>query len=294
MLLRGTVLALSLIAAAPLSACIAEPDEPIEDVDAMDAAIEDAEVLFDSVLVIDGQPVAAVETVEKPHGNLSYGDVKVGFNMSHAGVALDLVDGIAEGDVAPLELSVVGTDETGRKRRIDMSGCLVKELSLPKLGAKKQMEVAMTISAEAITESDEDGVFEAPPVTEIAGVRVEATGIDAASITAIELPKMTAKIASEYDATSKLTSRGYAGWSFDPLVVEATQAEPLVIDDGAISDEEYIDWGVDLLDGQGATVRTLTFRSKKKPAEQQSGMATCTAAFMVETFSPEGIVLNHK
>jgi hypothetical protein len=102
--------------------------------------------------------------------------------------------------------------------------------------------------------------------------------LSSASVTKVEGLKVSAEIAKEYVGMQRLPTRHYSAWEVSGLKTEHSFASAAaadyaakVIQDGAITDEEYTDWGVDIRDQTFATLGTLTFRTATKVKNVSSG-----------------------
>jgi hypothetical protein len=245
-------------------------------------------------------------------GNPKIGDKKFTINMSQTGEFWTIIESVLNKNCQEYNAAVILADQNYKgKRRIDMMGCMIKELSLPKLEAKdgkKHMELTVSASVESLK-------F-APDSSTIQGVMSKKAknwlvsnfepigmpgGIKSDSVMSIELPKLTAKIAEEHKGMFRLPTRHYAAWETSGLKTEHSatghnEVQALcvkVIQDGALTDEEYADWGVDLKDQTMKTVlcsfnfvqtapKKFTWAPELKGG--QDGMATCSVDWMIEEF----------
>jgi hypothetical protein len=243
-------------------------------------------------------------------GNAKIGDVKFAYNMSQTGKMWTVMESVLKKNCTEFNMGVVLADQNYKgKRRIDMTGCLVKELSFPKLDAKdgkKHMEMTFTAVVEKVD-------FK-PDSNAISGVINKKAknwlvsnfepsgmpgGIAANSVINLELPKFTAKVAEEHTGMMRLPTRHYAAWEVSGLKTEHSSigfdaVKDLcvkVIQDGAITDEEYTDWGVDIKDQTMKKILasfTFKYTAPKKftwsPELKggQDGMATCSVDWVLE------------
>jgi hypothetical protein len=243
-------------------------------------------------------------------GNPKIGDVKFVYNMSQTGKLWTVMESVLKKNCTEFNMGVVLADQNYKgKRRIDMTGCTVKELSFPKLEAKdgkKHMEMTITAVCEKV-----DFKPDSNPVQGVIGKKAKnwlvsnfepsgmPGGILPNSVMSIELPKFTAKIAEEHIGMFRLPTRHYAAWEVAGLKTEHSSIGfdavrdlcVKVIQDGAITDEEYTDWGVDIKDQTMKTILasfTFKYTAPKKftwaPELKggQDGMATCSVDWVIE------------
>ena len=244
------------------------------------------------------------------HGNPKWGEAKMVFNISQTGKLWTVMESVLKKDCTEFNMGIVLADQNYKgKRRVDMTGCLVKELSFPKLDAKdgkKHLEVTFTAVCESVEfKSDSSAIQGVINKTaknwlcsnfEPSGM---PGGIKSDSVMNLELPKFVAKIADENTGMKRFPTRHYSAWEVSGLKTEhsSTGFEEVkalavkVLQDGAITDEEYSDWGVDIKDQSLKKVLgTFTFKytAPKKftwaPELKggQDGMATCSLDWMLE------------
>ncbi len=153
------------------------------------------------------------------------------------------------------------------RRAIEMSGCLIKEIGLGKLSAgdgKKLYEISITFEMEKCTFlKGDDKVIQGTLGTknknwlcsnfEPVGM---PGGIQGESVIDIEAGKMTAKIGKEHVGMFRYGTKHYTSWEVAglktthlPIAYDAALAYVnKVLADGAITDEEYMPWSVDIKD----------------------------------------------
>ena len=247
---------------------------------------------------------------KKMLGAPKIGEPKFVYNMSQTGKMWTILESVLNKNCQEFNMGVVLADQNYKgKRRIDMTGCLVKELTFPKLDAKdgkKHMEMTITAVCEGVKfnadSNDIKGIIGKKAKNwlvcnfEPSGM---PAGINPRSVMNIELPKLTCKIAEEHTGMMRLPTRHYAAWEVSGLKTEHSSIGfdavkdycVKVIQDGAITDEEYADWGVDIKDQtMKTTLATFTFEqtAPKKftwaPELKggQDGMATCTVEYVIE------------
>jgi hypothetical protein len=243
-------------------------------------------------------------------GNAKIGDVKFAYNMSQTGKMWTVMESVLKKNCTEFSSAVILADQDYKgKRRIDMIGCMVKELSFPKLEAKdgkKHMEATITCSVEGVKFGPESNAIQGTISKKAKNWLVSnfepigpPGGIKPDSFMVIELPKFTAKIAEEHIGMRRLPTRHYSAWEVGGLKTEHSstgfnEVKDLcvkVIQDGALTDEEYADWGVDIKDQTMKTVLcSITFKqtAPKKftwSPELKGGqdtMATCSVDWMME------------
>lgn len=247
---------------------------------------------------------------KKMTGNLKYGDVKYVYNMSQTGKMWTVVESVLKKACTEFNMGVVLADQNYKgKRRIDMTGCLVKEISFPKLDAKdgkKHMEMTITAQAEKVDFKPDSGnvsgiISKKAKNWLVSNFETSGMpgGIPPQSVLNMDLPKITVKTAEEHHGMFRLPTRHYAAWETSGLKTEhsSTGFDAVrdlvnkVIMDGALTDEEYSDWAVDVKDQTMKTVlATFTFKytAPKKftwaPELKggQDGMATCSLEWINE------------
>jgi hypothetical protein len=245
-------------------------------------------------------------------GNAKIGEKKFSMNMAQTGAFWDIIESVLNKNCQEYNAAVILADQNYKgKRRIDMMGCMIKELSLPKLEAKdgkKHMELTVTATVESLK-------F-APDSSSIQGVVAKGAknwlvsnfepigmpgGIKGDSVMSLELPKLQAKISESHVGTRRLPERHYAAWETSGLKTEHNapgfnEVQALcvkVIQDGALTDAEYADWGVDLKDQTMKKVlcsfnfvqtapKKFTWAPELKGG--QDSMATCSVDWMIEEF----------
>jgi hypothetical protein len=243
-------------------------------------------------------------------GNPKYSEPKFVYNMSQTGELWKVMESVLKKNCLEFSMGVVLADQNYKgKRRIDMTGCLVKELSFPKLDAKdgkKHMEMTITTVVEKVDFKPDSGAVQGNIGKKAKNWLVsnfEPSGMPGGilpnSVMNLELPKFTAKIAEEHHGMHRWPTRHYAAWEVAGLKTEHSSigfdaVKDLcvkVIADGAITDDEYTDWGVDIKDQtMKTTLATFTFKytAPKKftwaPELKggQDGMATCSVDWVLE------------
>ncbi len=243
-------------------------------------------------------------------GNLKLGDIKFAYNMSQTGELWTIMESVLKKNCQEFQMGVVLADQNYKgKRRIDMTGCLVKELSFPKLDAKdgkKHMEMTITCVAEKVDFKPDSSPIQGNISKKAKNWLVSnfepsgmPGGIPAQSVINLDLPKFTTKPAQEHTGMMRLPTLHYAAWEVAGLKTEhsSTGFDAVkdyvnkVIMDGALTDEEYSDWAVMIKDQTMKTDLcefTFKYTAPKKftwaPELKggQDGMATCTLEWVLE------------
>jgi hypothetical protein len=243
-------------------------------------------------------------------GNAKIGECKFVYNMSQTGKMWTVMESVLKKNCTEFNMGVVLADQNYKgKRRIDMTGCLVKELSFPKLDAKdgkKHMEMTITSVVEKVDFKADTGAVQGVIGKKAKNWLVsnfEPSGMPGGilpnSVMNLELPKFIAKIAEEHHGMFRLPSRHYAAWEVSGLKTEHSSigfdaVKDLcvkVIQDGQLTDDEYQAWGVDIKDQPMKTVlctfefaytapKKFTWAPELKGG--QDGMATCSVDWMLE------------
>ncbi len=246
-------------------------------------------------------------------GNPKIGEFKMVYNMSQTGGMWTVMESVIKKNCTEFNAGIVLADQNYKgKRRIDMTGCLVKELSFPKLDAKdgkKHMEMTVTCVAEKV-----DFKADSAAIQGVIGKKAKnwlvsnfepsgmPGGILPNSVMNLELPKLQCKIAEESTGMFRLPTRHYAAWEVAGLKTEHSSIGfdavrdlcVKVIQDGAITDEEYSAWGVALKDQtmkKDLCLFSFMYTAPKKftwsPELKggQDGMATCSVDWVLEEFT---------
>ncbi len=245
------------------------------------------------------------------HGNVKFGDPKLVVNMADAGPMWTVMESVLNKSCTEFQMAVILADQNYKaKRRIDMAGCLVKELSFPKLDAKdgkKHMEMTVTAVCEGATyAAGDNNVIKAALSKKAKNWLVSnfepsgmPGGIDPLGVTAITLPKSVAKIAEEHTGMMRLSTKHYAAWEVSGLTTEHSSHNYLPVQDlcvkvlqnGIIEDHEFEDWAVFVKDQTMAKeLASFTFEatapSKFTWAPElkggADGMAILTVEWMLE------------
>ena len=243
-------------------------------------------------------------------GNPKIGEAKFVYNMSQTGELWTIMESVIKKNCQEFSMAVVLADQNYKgKRRIDMTGCLVKELAFPKLDAKdgkKHMEMTITAVCERVDFKPDSNAIQGTISKKAKNWLVSnfepsgmPGGIASNSVINLELPKFTAKIAEEHTGMMRLPTRHYSAWEIAGLKTEhsSTGFDAVkdlcvkVIQDGAIDDSEYADWGVMIKDQtmkKDLCEFTFKFTAPKKftwaPELKggQDGMATCSVEWVLE------------
>lgn len=243
-------------------------------------------------------------------GNAKVGEPKWSVNMSQAGKMWDVMESVLKKNCTEFNMGIILADQNYKgKRRIDMTGCLVKELSFPKLDAKdgkKHMEMTFTAKCEKVDFKPDSNVIQGTIGKKAKNWLVSnfepsgmPGGIPSSSVINLELPKFQAKIGEEHTGMMRLPTLHYAAWEVSGLKTEHSSTgfdavkdlAVKVIQDGAITDDEYAAWGVMIKDQTMKTDLcefTFSYTAPKKftwaPELKggQDGMATCSVDWVLE------------
>ena len=245
-------------------------------------------------------------------GNPKIGEAKAAYNMSQTGGMWTVVESVLNKSCTEFTSAVILADQDYKgKRRIDMLGCMVKELSWPKLEAKdgkKHMEMTITWTVESLKFGPESAAVQGTISKKAKNWLVSnfepigmPGGIKSDSVMVLELPKITAKIAEEHVGMHRLPTRHWSAWEVAGLKTEHSstgfnEVKDLcvkVIQDGALTDDEYADWSVDIKDQTFKTVLASGIFKQTAPKKftwspelkgGQDTMATCSVDWMIEEF----------
>ena len=282
--------AISFVVLGVCAGCVAEP-APLEDRTAQESLALDLDLPTTGLtLEIDGSVAASLTSFA--HGNAKLGDVRATFNLSETNALLDWLGAIGSKETVHHDGAIYGLNAKGERRRVDFTGLLLTEVSFPALDAKdgkKHLEVTVKFKPEEIKYSSGGGklskLTEPAPLT----YRVSIPGIPAEYVVKVEPTKLTPKIV-ESTSGGRLPTQHYASWSCSDLRIEfgggggdaAAALAKKILDDGVISEAEFVDVMIDLLDASSKVVATMKVRAPKKSAKS---VATATLEFMVEEFS---------
>jgi len=202
----------------------------------------------------------------KMAGNPKIGEAAATFSIAQEGPLFDWVASFLRMKATEVNLAIVLADQSFQaKRRVDYTGCLITSVAFPALDAreaKKPFEVAVTFQCGKIQFAKGSGKVSAAVGTKTkswltSNFRVTIPGIpDASLVTRVELPKIMAKMAEERTGAMRLPTRHYGAYEVAGLATEhaapgfdgAQAFATKVLQDGAITDEEYMDLTVELLD----------------------------------------------
>ncbi len=207
-------------------------------------------------------------------GNLNFGDAKASINPAHSAAWLTVINSVFDKACTEFQIRVDLADHNYKsKRAIAMAGCLIKKIGLGKLAAgdgKKLWDMSFEWESEdVIYEKGTDAVIQGVLGTknknwlcsnfEPMGM---PGGIEANSVIDIDCGSMSAKVGKEHVGMLRQASKHYTKWDVDG--VKSTHSSIAyntalayvnkVIRDGAIQDEEYAPWSVDLKDQTFKTV----------------------------------------
>lgn len=265
-------------------------------------------------------PTIEVEEIKQPLGpggetkvmlgNPKYSEPKWTVNMSQTGKMWTVMESVLKKNCTEFNMGIVLADQNYKgKRRIDMTGCLVKELSFPKLDAKdgkKAMEMTFTAVVEKVDFKPDSSAIQGVIGKKAKNWLVSnfipsgmPGGIEPKSVMNLDLPKFVAKVAEEHHGMNRWPTRHYSAWEVSGLKTEHSSigfdaVKDLcvkVIADGAITDDEYSAWGVDIVDQTMKTVLatfTFSYTAPKKftwaPELKggQDSMATCSVEWVLE------------
>jgi hypothetical protein len=249
------------------------------------------------------------------HGNLKFGEAKMVYNMSQTGKMWTICKSVLDKACTEFNMAVILADQDYvGKRRIDMMGCMVKELSFPKLEAKdgkKHMEMTITATVENVKFGAESAKIQGTMAKNAKNWLVSnfepigpGGGIKPDSFISIEIPKYTLKIAEEHTGMRRVATRHYSAWELSGLKSEHSSTGfkevqdycVKILQDGDIKDSEFHDWGVDVKN-QTMKQTLCTFNFIQTAPQKftwspelkggQDGMATCTVEYMIEEMTVE-------
>lgn len=216
--------------------------------------------------------------------------------------ALAWVAAAAQGNTAPIGGSTTVVEGVAR-RRATFSGAQVTEVKFDDLDAnakKKPFMVDFEWEAETVEFSKASGkLAKAPtpmPGWDASSFRVVGLPGADTSLVRASLPKLT--------ITAGKVAIGDLALVFEGDDLAALQAKVAkIIKDGTHTEGEYLDVQIDFLDPSLAKrsgpiamprckLRSMTGAAPK--GADNGGKATVTAVFIVESFDPAGVVLQHK
>jgi len=244
-------------------------------------------------------------------GKPKVGECKIVYSVAQSGPMWTIIESVLNKNCQEFTSAVILADMNYKgKRRIDMMGCMVKELSFPKLDAKdhkKAFDATVSFTVETLKYSPESNAIQGVMSKKFKNWMVAnfepigmPGGIQANSVMNIELPKLTAKIQMLHVGPNRHPESHYTAWETKGLKTEHASAGfnevkdlcVKVIQDGAITDSEYADWSVDIKDqtfktvlGSGIFKQTAPQKFTWAP-ELKSGdtMATCSVEWCIEEF----------
>jgi hypothetical protein len=265
-------LALALCLSLPLAACSMDAGEEVStDESRVSTTTSGAFAPSSFDLELEGQTAGHLSRFTGPSRRTVDGvavptDASASFDIGQSLPMLEWVVSAWKRDPAPKSATV-----EVRGRRVDMTGCLIKEIALPKLEAKdgkKHMQVDFTFEPESVKYGALGEKAASAPAAPAVRWRASVPGLDGAQITSVTLPSLTAKIDKDGGAM-RLPTRHYAAWETTGLAIEvapegAAQASELakkVLEDGVV-----VDVAVEMLDAQDGVVASLVLRSKLQGA----------------------------
>lgn len=242
-------------------------------------------------------------------GKPKVGEAKLTYSVAQSGPMWDIIESVLNKNCQEFTSAVILSDMNYKgKRRIDMMGCMVKELSFPKLDAKdhkKAFDATVSFTVETLKYSPESAAIQGTMSKKFKNWMVAnfecigmPGGISGASVMNVELPKLTAKIQMLHVGPNRHPESHYTAWEIKGLKTEHASADfnavkdlcVKVIQDGAITDSEYGSWQVDLKDQTFKTVLGSMMFNETAPnkftwaPELKSGdtMATCSVEWVLE------------
>jgi hypothetical protein len=241
-------------------------------------ALGDEVVLSEATLEIDGvagEPLSRLELLSATTARLT-------FALDLESPTLSWIAAALRGEASERELAIEGIDASGSRRRIELSRCLVTGVTWPALAAtdkRKRFEVTVELDGEEVKYAQATGSWKGRTNAGVT-LSAETPGIDGSFVTKIELPAMTAKVGET--GSRRWPTRHYASWELTGLRAElasVAQAEK-VLGDGVISESDYQDIIVEMLDQTTRKTARLTVRVKKKSGKP--GLALPTIEWTTE------------
>ncbi len=214
-----------------------------------------------SALGPDGETQAAL-------GNPNYGPAKCALGLAHIKPWMTVMNSVFDKACTEFNVRVdLANHDFKSKRAIDMKGCLITEIGLPKLSAGDGKKLAeMTFSWEVETceflKGDDKVITGVIGNTNknLLASNFEPVGmpggIQSESVIDVETGKMTAKIGKEHVGMFRHHTKHYAAWEVAGLKTThssiaydtALAYVNKVLKDGAITDDEYVPWSIDMKD----------------------------------------------
>jgi hypothetical protein len=267
--------------------------------------------------------VASDYITKKAIGNVEYGDCTIVTGMTECQQQLDWCAGLWRKTVIEKSGAIILADQDFKeRRRATFTGASVTECKLDDLDAnnnKSMYKMQYKFAPEMLK-------FESGTGAKIKGnmggnqkkmnpanFRIKIGGLPCDRVTKVSGLSVTSEVAKEYHGSFRFPTRHYANVKFGDMTVEISGDEKtftewnkfatMTLQDGVCSESEELVTVLEWLDPTlKKTLMTLTlrgcglkeFKFGPKFEHAKSGMATCTAVFMVETFDPAGIVLSHK
>ncbi|MEZ4222811.1 MAG: hypothetical protein R3B13_17855 [Polyangiaceae bacterium] len=246
-------------------------------------------------LSVGGKSLGLVNTF-KPSSN-RLGPFKATVNISQAGELLEWIESIWKKTTPKVSFAIDVGDSSGKlKRRLTMQGCIVKQVSLPKLAAKdgkKHFDIAVEWEVEDLKFEKGDGKAASAPKPSFAdwltsNFTTNIPGISSSDVLSVQLPTL-----------ARHPTRHYTGYTVSGLKTEHTPAgfeaalamAKKVLKDGAISDSEYADWGVDIKDqttkkklGSASFARARPVKFKPASKGGKDGSTHAFVEWVVEEF----------
>jgi len=213
---------------------------------------------------VESKTGSFVET-RKAGGNVKIGTFGASYSISESGTLLEWIMSLPRKQVIENDGAVVMANHNfDAMRRIDFTRALITEVKFPSLSAnegKKPCQVDVKWQPEAIEYSKASGKISAQQgnkhkVWLTSNFRFTGLPGDCEYITKIDVPSITAKLAAESYGTQRLPVQHYANIDVGDLKLEFSARSrdsvlayvQKVIRDGKLTDDEYLDFGIELLD----------------------------------------------
>ncbi len=203
-------------------------------------------------------------------GRMKLGDAKAVTNISEANALWQLIEAVQDKNCQYFEAAFGVADANYKSvREIEMTTCLMKEISFKALDAKDSkslMEVTATWTMEDVKYSNGTGsVIKGNLSNKAKGWQTSYFdpigvfgGIPPQGITKIDLCKHTAKIVEEHSGMHRRAQKNYASWSTEGLKVEGSATKGAyeaardycvkLMYDGVLQETEFVDWSVNIKD----------------------------------------------
>ncbi|KAB2911131.1 MAG: hypothetical protein F9K40_01335 [Kofleriaceae bacterium] len=252
-------------------------------------------------------------------GNPTYGTAKCEINPAHSPPWMEVINSVFDKKCTEFQFRCdLANHDFKSQRAIEMAACLITKVGLGKLSAGDgKAHFKFNVEWEC-----EDLIFLKGDDKVISG-QIKGKeknwlasnfepqgvpgGIEPESIIDIECGSMTAKVGKEHVGMFRHPTRHYAKWDVDGLKTthssiafdSALAYVNKVLKDGAITDNEYTDWGTDLKDQTMKTVlgtinwtgtacQKFDFSPQLKAGD---AMSTFTITWVMETlrFTPKHV-----